>query len=221
MIDKMEMGKKLELSRIEKEMSQLDLAQEIGLSQGMIGKYERGVNRIPPDVLQKISRVVEKPISYFYGEDRSSDNIREILRDFVKEGEGKYVSSGKEYEVPLLDEIYSTNILEQIALARHRYPISPNVAEEKENAFAIKTSNLGTIDLDIAVDTTIVVSTNISPINGDKVLIYHHDHIMVRSYFKKGDNVEFRSSNALFPDPIAKSEPYKIIGVIIVIEKRL
>ncbi len=215
------MGKKLELARIEKELSQLELAQEVGLSQGMIGKYERGINRIPPDVLQKISRVLEKPISYFYGEDESPDNIREILKNFVKEGEGKYRTSGAEYQVPFLDELYSTNILEQIALARHKYVISPNIADEKDSCFAIKTSNLGSIDIDIAVDTTIVVSTNISPINGDKVLIFHNDMSMIRTYYKKGDMVEFTSSNPMFSEPIAKSESYKIVGVIIVMEKRL
>ena len=77
-MNKLEMGKKLELARIEREMSQLELAQEIGLSQGMIGKYERGQNRIPPDVMQRLSRVLEKPIAYFYGEDDSALNIRDI-----------------------------------------------------------------------------------------------------------------------------------------------
>lgn len=221
MITKMEMGKKLELARIEKEMSQLDLAQEIGLSQGMIGKYERGINRIPPDALQKISRVLEKPISYFYGEDESSDNIRNILKNFIKESETQYKGTETEFQVPLLDEIYSTNILEQISLARNKYTISPNISEEKESCFAIKTSNLGSIDLDVSVDTTVVVSTNVNPINGDKILIYHDDHIMIRSYYKKGDKVEFRSSNPMFSDPITKNESYKIIGVIIAIEKRL
>lgn len=217
----MEMGKKLEIARIEKGMSQLDLAQEIGLSQGMVGKYERGVNRIPPDALQKISRILEKSISYFYGEDDSSENLRDLLKNMVKDNEYKARINDKGFEIPMLDELYSTNVAEQISLSRNKFPVSYNMQDEVENAFAMKTSNLGTIDLDIAVDTTIVVSTNVSPINGDKVLVYSDDHIMVRSYYKKGDIIEFRSSNPMFAEPIKKSNEYKIIGVIIVIEKRL
>lgn len=221
MINKVEMGKKLELARIEKEMSQLDLAQEVGLSQGMIGKYERGINRIPPDALQKISRILEKSISYFYGEDESSENIRDMIKNFIRDKDYKYSGSEGLLEIPMLDEIYSTNILEQIALARNKYSISSNIVEERESSFAIKTSNLGTIDLDVSVDTTLVVSTNVSPINGDKVLVYMDDHIIVRSYYKKADNIQFRSSNPMFPDAIKKTDLHKVLGVVIAIEKRL
>ncbi len=222
MFNKAEMGKRLELARIEKGISQLELAQQIGLSQGMVGKYERGLNRIPPDSLVKISEILEKPISYFYGETDSAENMQQIFKSFLKDNDFRYSTSTQSLvEVPYLDEIFSNNIIEQISLTRKKYQIQNVFAEEKDTCFAIKTSSLGTVDIDIAVDTLIIVDYNLHPINGDRVLLFYNGNPAVRSYYKRNDVIEFRSSNPLFDSPIIRDSDVKVIGVIIGVEKRI
>lgn len=218
MLTREEMGKKLEIARTERKMSQLWLGQEVGLSQGMIGRYERGVNRIPPDVLQKVAEILQKPVSYFYGEDAPSEEIREFLTDFVKE---KKIAGGLiQVSVPLLEEIYPGNITQQIALAQQHISVSPTLANERNSCFAIKTTSLSTIDLDVSIDTLLVVSTRIPPINGDKVLVFQGNELMLRTYYKKDGAITFRSANPLFSTPVKQNDDTLFVGVVISSEKR-
>jgi transcriptional regulator with XRE-family HTH domain len=61
-----EIGQRIRLRRIEVEMSQHALAEELGLSFQQIQKYEMGVNRVNTQRLQQIATTLRLPISFFY-----------------------------------------------------------------------------------------------------------------------------------------------------------
>lgn len=46
-----------------------DLAGKLGLSESALGKYERGERSIKPEHLEKIAKIYDVSISYFFGEE--------------------------------------------------------------------------------------------------------------------------------------------------------
>lgn len=66
-MDAKKIGKKIKLARIELDMTQGDLAQEAGLIQNSISKYERGLSLPTLDALEKLAKALKKPYTYFLG----------------------------------------------------------------------------------------------------------------------------------------------------------
>ena len=73
-------GKRIKLARVEKDMSQQELAMRINVAQGTISEYERGTVPITIDRLFEIARVLEKPVQYFLGLEYAEDpTLSEIV----------------------------------------------------------------------------------------------------------------------------------------------
>jgi transcriptional regulator with XRE-family HTH domain len=66
-----EIGRKIRALRVAKGMSQATLADGIGLTFQQVQKYERGANRVSAGRLQKIARILDTPIAFFFGEQRT------------------------------------------------------------------------------------------------------------------------------------------------------
>lgn len=60
-----QLGKRIQLAREEKKLSQEQLANAIGCSQSALSNYEQGKRRIYLSQLEKLSETLEKPLSYF------------------------------------------------------------------------------------------------------------------------------------------------------------
>ena len=85
-------GKQIKKARNEQSISQLELSKKVGVSRMMISRYEIGSSNIPLKQLQKISAILKKPISYFFGEEPQQDSGKiwkeaqkylELLKDKV------------------------------------------------------------------------------------------------------------------------------------------
>lgn len=74
MIDKTLLGKQIKKARKSKGLSQEQLAKQVGISRMMISRYEISSSVIPVEKLQKIAEILEKPISYFFGEEPKPDS---------------------------------------------------------------------------------------------------------------------------------------------------
>jgi transcriptional regulator with XRE-family HTH domain len=61
-----EIGKKIRALRLERGMSQSELADAIGVTFQQVQKYEKGANRVSAGRLQKIADVLDVPITFFY-----------------------------------------------------------------------------------------------------------------------------------------------------------
>jgi transcriptional regulator with XRE-family HTH domain len=62
-----EIGRKIRAVRLEKGLSQSNLADGIGLTFQQVQKYEKGTNRVSAGRLQRIAELLEIPIMFFYG----------------------------------------------------------------------------------------------------------------------------------------------------------
>ena len=73
-----EIGQRVRLRRVEVEMAQHALAEELGLSFQQIQKYEMGVNRFNTQRLQQIATALRVPISFFYAAVKGSEKQQEV-----------------------------------------------------------------------------------------------------------------------------------------------
>jgi transcriptional regulator with XRE-family HTH domain len=64
-MDKKKLGKKIKLARIEKDLSQGQLADLIKAKQKSISRYETGASVPSLETLEKICMILHKPFSYF------------------------------------------------------------------------------------------------------------------------------------------------------------
>ncbi|HEX2655289.1 MAG TPA: helix-turn-helix transcriptional regulator [Xanthobacteraceae bacterium] len=61
-----EIGKRIRALRLERGLSQTELGNMLGITFQQIQKYEKGANRVAAGRLQRISEVLEVPITFFY-----------------------------------------------------------------------------------------------------------------------------------------------------------
>jgi len=62
-----EIGQKIRALRVAKNMTQVTLANGLGVTFQQVQKYERGANRVSAGRLQKIADMLDTPITFFYG----------------------------------------------------------------------------------------------------------------------------------------------------------
>lgn len=64
-MDAKKLGKRIKIARIENDMTQESLAKEVGTLQKSISRYETGATLPSLDTLEKFTKVLKKPYSYF------------------------------------------------------------------------------------------------------------------------------------------------------------
>jgi len=62
-----EIGRKIRAVRLERGLSQSNLADGIGLTFQQVQKYEKGTNRVSAGRLHKIAEMLDIPVTFFYG----------------------------------------------------------------------------------------------------------------------------------------------------------
>ena len=67
-MDKKKLGKKIKLARVEKDLSQVQLADLIKAKQKSISSYETGAAFPSIETLLKLAKILEKPMSHFLDE---------------------------------------------------------------------------------------------------------------------------------------------------------
>jgi transcriptional regulator with XRE-family HTH domain len=61
-----ELGKRIRLRRLEQDISQIQLADKLGISFQQVQKYEKGLNRVGAARLQQIATALDVPVTFFY-----------------------------------------------------------------------------------------------------------------------------------------------------------
>ncbi|NDD58357.1 MAG: XRE family transcriptional regulator [Chlamydiae bacterium] len=67
-MDAKKLGKKIKLARVEADMTQADLAEETGILQKSISRYETGIALPTLETLERIVKTLKKPFGYFLDE---------------------------------------------------------------------------------------------------------------------------------------------------------
>ena len=73
-------GKRIRMLRIQRSLSQSELAEALGLTFQQIQKYEKGANRVSCSRLFEIARTLNAPIAYFFGDDGADVGFRAAER---------------------------------------------------------------------------------------------------------------------------------------------
>ena len=61
-----EVGRRIRARRIECELSQQELGEELGITFQQVQKYEKGANRVGAGRLQRIGDILQVPMTFFY-----------------------------------------------------------------------------------------------------------------------------------------------------------
>jgi transcriptional regulator with XRE-family HTH domain len=61
-----EIGRRIRARRIECELSQQQLGEELGITFQQVQKYEKGANRVGAGRLQRIGRILQVPMTFFF-----------------------------------------------------------------------------------------------------------------------------------------------------------
>jgi len=72
-IKKINLGKKIKMARLEKNISRRELAKKLNISYSTLNSYELSVNEPSFTMLLKIAKALGKPISYFFEEEDDSE----------------------------------------------------------------------------------------------------------------------------------------------------
>lgn len=79
-----EVGRRLHLLRIERNVSQTDLASRLGVSFQQIQKYEKGINRVAAGRLKAVADYLDVPITYFFGAPKTATAEGKKVFEFVE-----------------------------------------------------------------------------------------------------------------------------------------
>src|SRR5215475_12587286 len=84
------LGHKLRKLRKEQNLTQLELAQQVGITNGQVSTIERGVSSPSLATLHRIARALNVPMQEFFEDERSKDV------ELVRKGKGRKVASTQE-----------------------------------------------------------------------------------------------------------------------------
>lgn len=65
-----EIGKKIQMAREEKGMTQADLAERLGISQAALSNYELGKRRLYLGQIQALAKLLDKNVNYFIAQEK-------------------------------------------------------------------------------------------------------------------------------------------------------
>lgn len=198
-------GKKIELSRREKNWNQTDLAKATDIARPTISLYETDKIEIGIDNLRKISDVLGKPLSYFLDEpDLEIKNFTEEKLPVRK--------------IPLISWVSANRFGDASD------PFPPGVADEWEyttargkRMFALKVKS-DCMEPVFYEGEVITINPDIQPLNGDYVVV--KDTLKNEATFKQykvyGKKIVLHPLNPKYQDiEIDHENRYEIIGKVV------
>jgi transcriptional regulator with XRE-family HTH domain len=78
-----EVGKRVRAMRLERGMSQTNLADKLGLTFQQVQKYEKGTNRIGAGRLHRIAEILGVPVATMFGSEGGSNEPSTMLFEFI------------------------------------------------------------------------------------------------------------------------------------------
>lgn len=203
----MNIGKKIEISRREKNWSQTDLSNHSGVDRTTISWYENGkIKKIGLNNLTKIANATNKPISYFLTEEELDQEVIESLKD-----DNFKVISGKKSEVYTILSVDDLN---------KSYSMAP-LLKKGETMFRIKVEDNDN-EPDIIVGDELLVTTNFNSRDEKYYLIrdLEENRVIIRQLKHYGDRDYIRTKN-LKSECEFSAKRFNFIGRIVRYERNL
>lgn len=166
-------GLQLKKARLEKGLSQEDVASKLGVTWEMISRYENGRSSALK-YLDRFSEIYDKPVGYFLKEDfdpAESFTLENLVSKLSEQGV-TYRQSLRNV-VKLLDKLSGKGIDEDIKDSQTYVEISSYLAERFSDIFALKLSNFDLPENYSLKSTDIgFFAKGLEPNQGDIVIAY-------------------------------------------------
>lgn len=193
-----EIGKKIAYFRKEKNLTQTDLANILGITKQTIIKYEAGKTSIPVDTLLKISNFFNVPIEIFFYEDFSNS---------------KEIKNNNTIKIPVIPIAYSdmTNIPSVIDWYEFPVSLSKNAdyaTIQDNNSMEPK---IYEDDLILIKKTNELENENIGlfKLNGKIICKRFYKNLITNEILLKSDNLTVDSIK------ITEKDNFKIVGKVV------
>ncbi|ABR30267.1 helix-turn-helix domain-containing protein [Thermosipho melanesiensis] len=225
----MDLGEKIKQLRLERDISQEQLAKRLGISRESISHYEN--NRIVPPVhiLREIAKIFNVSVNYFFEEEHYDKNVKgeselvdyNIPQNFMgfmvvgSHSRGKLLNnkiSKKQKGIPVLRFPNPSEGEPENQLIKVRYI---DYLQKKDIDYALRL-NSDIIEPLIPKGALLLVSTrnNRLPQNGELIVYYLNGKFGVRWYFQKGDNVILIAENSKYLPIITTRVDFKFAGIV-------
>jgi transcriptional regulator with XRE-family HTH domain len=79
-------GERLRELRLKREITQEDLAKYCGVTAGSIGNFENGRRQASRPMILKFAKYFNVDELYFYGEQKPTDTVRELIEQLKRQG---------------------------------------------------------------------------------------------------------------------------------------
>jgi len=164
-----EIGIQIKKARTEKDFSQEELGEKIGVTWEMISRYENGRSSASRH-MSKLANVLEKSVAYFYGQDTDpiKYNVEKIASALREQGIGY---ERKSNEVILVDDVSILGFERSLKLTRQYYNAPEWLLEKYGNVFALRLNSVLPDSLDTNEGDIGFFSTSLKPVNSDIVLV--------------------------------------------------
>ena len=193
-----EIGKKIAYFRKEKNLTQTDLANILGITKQTIIKYEAGKTSIPVDTLLKISNFFNVPIEIFFYEDFTNS---------------KEIKNNNTIKIPVIPIAYSdmTNIPSVIDW--YEFPVSLS-----KNADYATIQDNNSMEPKIYEDDLILIKKTNELENENIGLIKLNGKIICKRFYKNliTNEILLKSDNLTVDSiKITEKDNFKIVGKVV------
>lgn len=195
-------GKKIELARINFEITQINLAKKLKISRVKLWRWESGKNIPNIDDLQKIATATGKPLSYF-----------------LPTGPGLAPVDSPLQKVPVISWIHANKFFTTVDPIHSPSAVSDTyvyVTTKGDNMFALKIEN-DYMEPEFREGDFIAVLSGVKAKNGDFVVVRDSDsnEAAFRQLKKYGKKIILHPLNPKYPDiELNHNDRYEIIGVV-------
>lgn len=203
--EKNDIAKRIKSALYDADMTQTDLAKELGLSQAQVNYWVVGHRKPTAENLQKIANVLDKPLEYFL--------------TTKKETAAEYVSrvATKITLIPIVGTSSATN--EKFILEEQEGYLPITKSSSKQ--FAVKVEGNCMVDPNDPANSIydgnyIIVDPEATVTNGDVVLArISRDYSTIKRIFIKPDCVKLIPDNPKCKTLIKKKEDIEVIGKVV------
>lgn len=244
-----EFGKLIRTLRLRMGLSQVSLAEELDLHASYVSRMEHGERRASPEVLKKMSEMLDCPLDHLLVVCRLTDDslsgkqvtvekvvslrkeveqLRHRVGEIAQAEMGKKPPSGRPAirAVPVFDAV-SAGILLPSAKGKTKalktLKLPENELKDHPDAFALVATGDSMIDAGILEGDIVMVSPTAKVKNGDVAVVAIRDHdISLKTVYFEGDKVLLHPANRDYR-PVVLDYPgdLEIIGKAILVWRKL
>lgn len=214
-------GRRLRSIRESRNDTQADVAELLGVSEAAIRHYEKARSKIAITDLEKIADHYGVSVSYFLGRESEEEMVAAELRslddnlaNMRKQIETLTQQFGQLVWIPIRGVVPGgTPDFTQEVDAEMTFPVPETMVVMPDKAFALEVRGMSMKELGIHDGDIVVVERELEPREGDVVLLWTYDGIVLREYKTDRGGPYFAAGNERYQ--ALRGTETQIMGVVV------